>query len=95
MEASVEAKESPPGRTFSALILYPVVGKALLIFLGVLPALFLLADIHAFAGSRATIATMQRAWAMDYSRHTLYRLPGDQEFVGKKPAAETAKDIRF
>ncbi len=27
-----------------------------------------------------------RAWAMDYSRHTLYRLPGDQEFVVKKPA---------
>jgi hypothetical protein len=22
-----------------------------------------------------------RAWAMDYRRHVLYRLPGDQEFI--------------
>ncbi len=49
MEASVEAKESPTRRAFSAIILHPIVGKALLIFLGVLPALFLLADIRAFA----------------------------------------------
>jgi hypothetical protein len=49
MEASVEVKERPPRRPVPAIILHPIVGKALLIFLGVLPALFLLADIRAFA----------------------------------------------
>ncbi len=36
-----------------------------------------------------------RAWAMDYSRHVLYRLPGDQEFVVKEPVVETQRDNRF
>jgi hypothetical protein len=49
MEASVKAKESPSRRAFSAIVLHPIAGKALLIFLGVLPALFLLADIRKFA----------------------------------------------
>ncbi len=48
MEASSEAQPSR-GRPFPAILFHPSVGKGLLIFLGVLPAIFLLADIHAFA----------------------------------------------
>jgi hypothetical protein len=39
-----------------------------------------------------------RAWAMDYRRHVLYRLPGDQQFIvsyENSPAAEETADIRF
>ena len=49
MNASSEAQKSGFGRLASTRIFRPVVGKVLLIFLGVLPALLLLADIHAFA----------------------------------------------
>jgi hypothetical protein len=49
MEASSEAQQSGFGRLLPAIIFRPIVGKALLIFLGVLPALVLLADIRAFA----------------------------------------------
>src|ERR1700752_1437092 len=41
--------ESSPSRGFRAIVLHPTFGKGVLIFLGVLPALFLLAEIHAFA----------------------------------------------
>jgi hypothetical protein len=49
MNASAEAKHSGFGTLFRAIILGPIGGKALLIFLGVLPALLLLANIRAFA----------------------------------------------
>ena len=49
MNASSEAKQSGFGHRVAAIIFRPIVGKALLIFLGVLPALVLLADIRAFA----------------------------------------------
>ena len=49
MNASCKAQKSGFGRLASTRIFRPVVGKVLLIFLGVLPALLLLADIHAFA----------------------------------------------
>lgn len=41
--------ESSPSRGFRAIVLHPTFGKGVLIFLGVLPALFLLADISAYA----------------------------------------------
>ena len=140
--------ESSPSRGFRAIVLHPTFGKGVLIFLGVLPALFLLADISAYAvnvprgrsadavilgvenaqGEWVAIAAgtplsrpnylrksnrmdweflaisdpgkggdweielplrtfgdghsgVLRAWAMDYRRHVLYRLPGDQKFI--------------
>ncbi|MET0224058.1 MAG: hypothetical protein ABW346_06745, partial [Terrimicrobium sp.] len=42
-----------------------------------------------------------RAWAMDYSRHVLYRLPGDQQFTvghdnnAQEPAADETANIRL
>jgi hypothetical protein len=48
MDAS-EAQRSGSGSPFSAIIFHPIVGKTLFIFLGVLPALLLLADIRDFA----------------------------------------------
>ena len=49
MHASSEAQQSGFGRLLPAIIVRPIVVKALLIFLGVLPALALLAYIRAFA----------------------------------------------
>ena len=49
MNSLSEAKQSGFGRLVSAIIFRPIVGKALLIFIGVLPTLLLLADIRAFA----------------------------------------------
>ena len=49
MNVSSEAQESGSFRRFTAILFRPIVGKALLIFLGVLPAIVLLADIRAFA----------------------------------------------
>ena len=49
MHASSEAQQSGFGRLLRAAIARPIVVKALLIFLGVLPALALLAYIRAFA----------------------------------------------
>ena len=49
MDASSEAQQSGFGRLLPAIIFSPIVVKALLIFLGVLPALVLLANIRAFA----------------------------------------------
>ena len=49
MHASSEAQQSGFGRLLRAAIVRPIVVKALLIFLGVLPALALLAYIRAFA----------------------------------------------
>ena len=42
-----------------------------------------------------------RAWAMDYGRHVLYRLPGDQQFTvgydnnAQEPAADETANIRL
>jgi hypothetical protein len=49
MDVSSEAQQSGYGRLVSAIVFRPILGKALLIFLAVLPALLLLADIRAFA----------------------------------------------
>ena len=49
MNFSSETQESGAGHRFTGIIFRPIVGKALLIFLGVLPAIVLLADIRAFA----------------------------------------------
>jgi hypothetical protein len=49
VKASSEAQKPDFGRLLSTIIFRPIVGKALLIFFGVLPALLLLADIRAFA----------------------------------------------
>ncbi|MGB9277523.1 MAG: hypothetical protein WCC08_20070, partial [Terrimicrobiaceae bacterium] len=49
MNFSSETQESGAGHRFTGIIFRPMVGKALLIFLGVLPAIVLLADIRAFA----------------------------------------------
>jgi hypothetical protein len=49
MNAPSETQQSRLDRLVSTRIFRPIVGKALLIFLGVLPGLLLLADIHAFA----------------------------------------------
>ena len=49
MHASSEAHQSSFGRLPPAIIVRPIVVKALLILLGVLPALALLAYIRAFA----------------------------------------------
>jgi hypothetical protein len=49
VKASSEAQQLGFGRLVSTIIFRPIVGKALLIFFGVLPALVLLADIRAFA----------------------------------------------
>ena len=49
MNFSSETQEFGAGHRFTGIIFRPIVGKALLIFFGVLPALLLLADIRAFA----------------------------------------------
>ena len=49
MNFSSETQESGAGHRFTRIIFRPIVGKASLIFLGVLPAMALLADIHRFA----------------------------------------------
>ena len=49
MKTSSEPQQSAFGRLVSTRIFRPIVGKALLIFLGLLPGLLLLADIRAFA----------------------------------------------
>ena len=49
MKASPEAQQPVFGRLAPTIIFRPIVGKALSVFLGVLPALLLLADIRAFA----------------------------------------------
>jgi len=49
MDASCEAQQRGFGRLPRRFIFRPIVGNALLIFLGVLPALVLLSDIRAFA----------------------------------------------
>ena len=49
MYASSEAQRSGFRRLLPAIIFHPIVGKVLLIFLGILPALVLLADIRVFA----------------------------------------------
>ena len=49
MKASPEAQQPAFGRLVSTIIFRPIVGKALLILFGILPALLLLADIRAFA----------------------------------------------
>ncbi|HEY5743589.1 MAG TPA: hypothetical protein VIS99_13725, partial [Terrimicrobiaceae bacterium] len=48
MSVSFDEEESPPRRGFLAIVFHPNFGKGVLIFLGVLPALYLLADIHSF-----------------------------------------------
>jgi hypothetical protein len=45
MEASAEARQSGFDRLLLPIISRPIVGRALLILLGVLPAIVLLADI--------------------------------------------------
>jgi hypothetical protein len=48
-DASLEAQPRDFRRLLSAILFHRITGRAFLILLGVLPALFLFADIHAFA----------------------------------------------